>query len=355
MTGRPRILFLADAGPAVGGGHVMRCLTLAQALRRAGAECAFVAASAVAGVLDVFADEGIGRLNLADAPLAALVPRTALAAKAWRADAVVVDHYGVNRSMEAMLESRVLVVMDDLRRGHDATLVLDSNLGRGPEDYPGIEALLGPRFALVRPEFGNFREAALLRRADTAGPARLLIALGLTDVGGITARVLAALAGDLGGWQVDVVVGAAAPSLAALTAQAKRDPRIALHIDTRQMAALTARADLAIGAGGSSTWERCCLGLPTITVVLADNQRDNAVALGEEGASLVVFPLPTGEVFQDQLRAAFLRLGADAALRAEMSRAAAALCDGRGADRVAERVMALVPSAPGPTPAARRA
>jgi UDP-2,4-diacetamido-2,4,6-trideoxy-beta-L-altropyranose hydrolase len=349
MSRSPRILFLADAGPAVGGGHVMRCLTLAQALRRAGAECAFAATPAVAGVLDVFAGAGIARLRLAEAEPALLVAGAAEAAVSWRADVVVVDHYRVDAAMEQALgKGRHLMAMDDLRRRHACDLLLDSNLDRAASDYPGLEALIGPDFALVRPLFVARREAALARRSEALAPRRLLVSLGLTDVGGITGRVMAALGDDLGDLEVDVVLGAAAVSVAAIEALAARDERIRLHVDSQQMAELTAAADLAIGAGGSSTWERCCLGLPTITVVLADNQRANAEALAGQGASLVLdagdtpLPLPTGEVFQSRLRETFLRMAEDEGLRTDMTRAAAALCDGQGAERVAARLLALL-------------
>jgi spore coat polysaccharide biosynthesis predicted glycosyltransferase SpsG len=108
------------------------------------------------------------------------------------------------------------------------------------------------------------------------------------------------------------------------------------------MAALTAEADLAIGAGGSSTWERCCLGLPTVLVILADNQRPNAEALEVAGAALT---LEAGVPrFDDHLRAALRRLREDADLRRTMTRAAADLCDGQGAAQVALWLLAMIGS-----------
>jgi spore coat polysaccharide biosynthesis predicted glycosyltransferase SpsG len=152
--------------------------------------------------------------------------------------------------------------------------------------------------------------------------------------------VVEALVGTLGEASLDVVVGAAAPSLARLRAIAAADPRVVLHVDAQDMPALTAAADFAIGAGGSSSWERCCLGLPSITLVLADNQRANALALEAAGATLA---LEAGAAdFGDTLRAAVGSLVQDGDRRQAMSRAAAALCDGAGADRVAERLLTLV-------------
>jgi UDP-2,4-diacetamido-2,4,6-trideoxy-beta-L-altropyranose hydrolase len=333
----PRVLFFADAGDRVGGGHVMRGLTLAQALRDRGAVCGFVATPAAAGILDVFAGEGIARI--AGAGDAAGL---AEAARDWAANAVVVDHYRFDAAAEALLRApaRPLMVMDDLRRAHDCDLILDSNLGRTAGDYPGVQTLAGPDFALVRPDFVALRDETLARRAPNPPPRRILISLGLTDVGGITARVVHAVLPDLRDRALDVVIGAGAPSRATLETLAAQDARISLHIDTQAMPALTAAADLAIGAGGSSVWERCCLGLPSLTVILADNQRPNALAL--EAAGAAVTEEAAAPDFEDRLPAALHRLSADPIARAALIQAAARLCDGQGAGRVAERLLALI-------------
>ena len=112
-----------------------------------------------------------------------------------------------------------------------------------------------------------------------------------------------------------------------------------LHVDTRDMAALIAAADVGIGAGGSSIWERATLGLPSICLILADNQRDITFGLDRRGAGLVVEA--RGETFAADLQAAFGRLLGDGVLRRRLSETSAALCDGQGADRAAEAVLEL--------------
>ena len=333
----PRILFFADAGASVGGGHVMRCLTLANALIEHGAVCGFVATASARAVLDVFASDGIERVT----PPGDDAEAVAAAARDWSAGAVVIDHYRFHRADEARLRApgRVLMVMDDLRRAHDCDLVLDSNLRRSAADYAGIDSLIGPQFALVRPAFVERRDQTLARRALGEAPRRLLVSLGLTDVDAITARVVDALLPGLGEREVDIVLGSGAPSRARLEALSARDDRIRLHIDAQDMPTLTAAADLAIGAGGSSVWERCCLGLPAITVVLADNQRPNALALEAAGAAVTLEAAAPD--FEDRLPAALQRLIADPLLRQTLSQAAARLCDGGGGERVAGRLLAL--------------
>jgi len=337
----PRILFFADAGPAIGGGHVMRCLTLARALMAQGAECAFAAPPAAMRLLETFAPDAIERLPLPEGAPSRLAAPIADLARTWGAQAAAVDHYGFGPGEEAMVRTGVhrLLALDDLKRGHLCDLVLDSNPGRTAADYPGAESLTGPTYALVRPDFAALRPQTLARRAAVE-PRRLLIALGLTDVGGITARVVRALLPSLGDLKVDIVLGQGAPSLAALAPLASHDPRLTLHVDTAEMAALTAAADLAIGAGGSSVWERCCLGLPTLTLVLADNQREAATHLADLGAAAV---LEVGEAeFARRLVDGFSTLRADPPCLAEMSAAASALCDGLGAGRTAQRLLTIL-------------
>lgn len=318
----PRILFVCDAGPGVGGGHVMRCLTLAGALAARGAACAFVRTPEAADILARYAPD----MPLVDEDAAA--------------DLVVLDSYRMSPVTEASWRARAgrLAVIDDLARPHDADLVLDPSFGREARDYSAPVVLAGPAYALVRPAFAAARAGALARRGDPAR--RCLVSLGLTDVGGITGRVAAALADS--GLSLDVVVGAGAPSLPALEAleALAADGRVTLHIDSGDMAGLITRADLCVGAGGSSVWERACLGLPTVTLILADNQRDMAMRLDAAGVTLALDARWPG--LEARLSDAVARLARDDALRAGLSAASAALCDGLGAERAAEALLDLV-------------
>ncbi|MDO8295488.1 MAG: UDP-2,4-diacetamido-2,4,6-trideoxy-beta-L-altropyranose hydrolase [Caulobacter sp.] len=314
----PRILFVCDAGPGVGGGHVMRCLTLAGALAAKGAACAFVRTPEAADILARYA------------------PDMPLVGEDAAADLVVLDSYRMAPATEAGWRARAgrLAVIDDLARPHDADLVLDPSFGREARDYSAPVVLAGPAYALVRPAFAAARAGALARRGEQVR--RCLVSLGLTDVGGITGRVAAALA-DIG-LALDVVVGAGAPSLPALRAMAD-EGRLTLHIDSDDMAGLITRADVCVGAGGSSVWERACLGLPTVTLILADNQRDMAMRLDAAGVTLALDARWPG--LEARLAEAVARLVGDDALRAGLSARSADLCDGLGAERAAEALLGL--------------
>src|SRR6202043_432324 len=158
---------------------------------------------------------------------------------------------------------------------------------------------------------------ALTWRGEPVG--RVLVSLGLTDVDGITGRVVERLRPKVSDVGIDVVRGAEAPSLGSLTKIARRDTRIALHIDTPHMARLTAEADIGIGAAGSSTWERCTVGLPSLMLVLAENQRAAAQALAERDAALVVDA--GAPDFDDRLDRALIRMTTDANLRRQLATA----------------------------------
>jgi len=335
----PRILFIANAGPEVGGGHVMRSLTLSNALTAQGAEVAFLAPPEVRRLLEVFGP-GVAIHDITSAEPGAIVAGGA----PLKFDAVVFDHYGLAQTdHQAVAGGRVALVIDDLAdRPLAADIVLDPGPARMANDYDGLigdaRLLLGPGYAPVRPAFAALRDATLKRRG---GPVRrVLVALGLTDVGGVTRRVVERLQRIDADIALDVVVGSAAGSLPALHVMASIDPRIVLHVDARDMAELTAAADIAVGAAGSTTWERCILGLPSVLLVLAENQRPAAGALAARNAALVVDAADPG--FEAALDRAVGRLMADEALRRDISTASAALCDGRGGDRVAETFLAAI-------------
>lgn len=309
-----RILFACDAGPAIGGGHVMRCLTLAEALTGLGAACAFLDTHATAPLLDAFATHDIERVD---------------EAQAWPSDWVVLDNYRTTLDEEAgwRAGSR-LAVIDDLARPHAADLVVDPSFGRDAATYAPAPALTGPAHALVRRGFADRRRDALARRGEPAR--RALIAFGLTDVGGITQAALDILLPLAGEVRLEVVAGSGAASLPRLRDLAARNA-IDLHVDVRDMATLSAQADVAVGAGGGSVWERAVLGLPSIVVPLADNQIAMTTLLDSYGA------LVSAELAD--LGRAWTRLIGDAELRRSLADRSASLCDGLGAERVARALL----------------
>ncbi len=260
-------------------------------------------------------------------------------------DLLVVDHYGRDRAFESACRSfasRIMAIEDQPRRRHDCDVLLDPTPGRRVTDYrqlvpEGCRLLLGPSYALLRGQFAQKREKALAARARRERAERLFVSLGMTDPRNLTAAVLQGIAESGTGLAIDLVIGSAAPHLSDLRRLIiALDLDVRLHVDTDDVAALMAEADLAIGAAGSSSFERCCLGLPSLIVVAADNQRDIAATLLASGAVEEVGQAGLSNGIAEALR----RLCTDRKARAAMAEAAAKLCDGRGAYRVAEALSA---------------
>lgn len=320
-----RVLFRCDASPQLGIGHVMRCLVFAQTLRWAGWSCAFMTNAAVLDVAPALKRSGFDLLS---------------AENDIRADAalVVVDHYGLAATNEApyCASGATVVAFDDLAdRKHNCAVLLDPTPGRSTSDYAALvpqdcRLLLGPRYAMVGEAWLTHRAAAQGRHAQAPKIRRVLVSMGGTDAGNATGLVLAALKASGISAHFDVVLGAGAPYRTEL-ARLQNEP-FTLHIDHPNVASLAAQADLAIGAAGSSSFERAVLGLPTILVTLADNQTKVAAAFAAAEAAEII---PAGMLTDAAgFGAVIARLANDPARRAVMAQRATALTDGRGALRL---------------------
>lgn len=213
-----RIAFRADASLQIGTGHVMRCITLADALRERGAKSTFICRPHTGHLLDLIKQRGHETIALTPADNSFIAPADPFHAKwlgtDWASDAMqtqqalgdqvadwlVVDHYGLDRRWEKVMRSQAqrIMVIDDLAdRPHDTDLLLDQNLGRQAHDYGGLlsrhtQTLIGPTYALLRPEFAQWREHSLQRRAQPKLK-NLLITMGGVDHDNATGKVLDAL------------------------------------------------------------------------------------------------------------------------------------------------------------------
>jgi UDP-2,4-diacetamido-2,4,6-trideoxy-beta-L-altropyranose hydrolase len=337
------IAFLCNASSRTGGGHVMRCLALAEELKGARATVRFA--------VNQDAPHVVPSLERAGFPVTTgrtLMEAAQIASRQGDVDAVICDSYEIDAKIECSLRKMAakVVAIDDLaNRPHACDLLIDATYGRSAEDYrdlvpPGATVCVGAHYALLRQEFAALRETSLARRAIDGGTERVFIAFGLTDSGGVTARVVAALLHTELEAQFDVVAGPTAQSRIALAEMTARDSRLALHVDPPGMARLMTNADIAIGAGGTSSWERCCLGLPTVLAVLADNQRVIAEKLGEAGA--VRLALGATEDLVAEITRKVMELSNDASARRRMTGAAAMIVDGLGVTRVAEAIYTLI-------------
>lgn len=294
-----RVLVRADASVDIGSGHLMRCLTLADQLRAEGDEVAFVCRDLPGAMFDLLQDRGYRSAKL---PLAEEgngfqyidAQETIRAAGRLFPEGIewlVVDHYQLDAVWERMLRPHAckLMVIDDLaNRSHDCDLLLDQNYYRDlAQRYHGLVpeqcvTLLGPAYVLLRSEFADARQRLRVRNGAVR---RMLIFFGGSDPSNQTQKAVEALKLlERPNIDVDVVVGSANPNRNTIQALCDELPSVTFHCQVSNMAELILTADLGIGAGGAAMWERCYLGLPTITVVFAANQECTTEDVAEIGA-----------------------------------------------------------------------
>lgn len=350
------VVFRADASTVIGTGHVMRCLTLAEALRMKGAQPRFISRAvpgnliasirqhvpvhvlpAPASAGEVIAGDratwpGVSEATDADETVAAL--------DGHKPDWLVVDHYALGLAWEQRLRpysGRILVLEDLPQRAHDCDALLDQNYSdegesRHAKSVPEhCRLLAGPRYALLAPAYARLRQTQPERDGTIR---RVLVYFGGADPDNMTAQALTALStSGLSHLGVDLVIGTNHPQREALERQAAARPGTSVHGTRPHLADLMIHTDLAVGAGGVTTWERMCLGLPALVVSLAENQRVTCEALAAAG--LIEYLGSSQAVGADRIREALERLIANPSRVAELATAGRRLVDGDGASRVA--------------------
>jgi len=305
-----KVVFRVDASLQIGIGHVMRCLTLAQALKENGANVEFICRKHEGSLINKIRSNGFVVHELKVFEEAEVDNKLAHShwlgvtqqqdaddciniLKAEKLDWLIVDHYALDEQWQKRLKPcyEKLMVIDDLAdRQFDCDILLDQTFGRQQEDYLALtpedcKLLLGSQYALLRPEFVEWRGISLERRSKPEFK-QLLINMGGVDVDNVTEKVLDELTicnlpNDL---KITVVMGGSAPHLESIKSKAIVLPyKTEVKVDVGNMAEIMSNSDVAIGASGSTTWERCCLGLPTIQVITANNQSVLAKSLDKAG------------------------------------------------------------------------
>ncbi|MDG2297235.1 MAG: UDP-2,4-diacetamido-2,4,6-trideoxy-beta-L-altropyranose hydrolase [Gammaproteobacteria bacterium] len=310
-----KIVIRVDASLEMGTGHVMRCLTLAELLKENGAHVEFICRRHEGSLINKIRSNGFNvyELEVLEETEVSnkLVHSHWLGAtqqqdandcidilKAVKADWLIVDHYGIDEDWQQDLEAHYekLMVIDDLAdRKHNCDLLLDQTYCREINDYKCLvpsrcQILVGSKYALLRPEFSEWREYSLKRRRNPEFK-KLLITMGGVDKQNITEIVLEEIKNcDLPlGMQITVVMGGTAPHLDAVRQKIKSLPfEVEVKSNVVNMAELMANSDAAIGASGATTWERCCLGVPSIQIITAQNQAIIANYMDKAGAALSI-------------------------------------------------------------------
>ena len=362
------IAFRLDASVQIGAGHMARCLTLADALRKKGATAHFLCRN-----LSIFDPEAVRGRGHAVHMLPEKKGRENRSEKgtphgAWLAcpqeddaddclrvmetigpvDWVVADHYALDATWEEKVRrnAKNLFVIDDLAdRRHACDLLLDQTYNRFSEEYaaltpPRCVVLAGSGYALLRPQFKNMREKALeKRRARKGGIENILVFLSSSDPMNATGFVLHALGLLMNRpFTVTAVLGSKSPHLHEISRLIRGMPYPAkLYTDVEDMASLMTQADIAVGAGGTASWERCCLGLPAVVIEMAENQSRVSSELEKAGA--VTYLGRFNDIHKAGIADAVRQLDENPGKLAAMANRAAEICDGLGADKVAGEML----------------
>ncbi|WP_460926193.1 UDP-2,4-diacetamido-2,4,6-trideoxy-beta-L-altropyranose hydrolase [Pseudomonas sp. MC6] len=351
-----RVLIRADASPTIGSGHIARCLTLARVLRGQGSHVAFACRQLPGHRLEALNDEGFETFALPDRYLAEDPQQAIESMLPWQADIdalgllldghaefdwIIVDHYGLDHHWQTAARRwahRIAAVDDLATRRYSVDLLLNQNLSGLSENYTpllpeGCRTLLGPRYAMLREEFN----CPAIDIKPTAR--RVLVNFGGFDAAMQTHHAMLALA-DFSELQVDFVAGAENPAWAQMQALAETRPNWRLHSFVSDFYQRMSEADLFIGAGGGTSWERAALGLPTICIAVSNNQQVNGEVMAAAGAH--VFMGAREQVSVEQLRDAVGFVVGNHFLRQSLAERSRQLVDGRGAERVAAALAGAV-------------
>lgn len=340
------VFFRVDASITIGIGHLMRCFSLAREISAKREKVFFMCRELNGHLCDFLERSGFGVFRLplelgTDGQTDAEQTKDILKSQRHDVDWLIVDHYGLDLDWEKSLRPHVkkIMVIDDLASGrHECDLILNQNFIPNLETrYDRLvssdsEKLLGPAYALLRPEFRDTRERLKPRRGKLE---RIFIFFGICEDTGETLKALEGIRLlHRPQMQVDVVVEESDPHQEEIKKFCSTLPHCQFHCQINNMAQFMALADLAIGAGGSTTWERCCLGLPALVTALADNQRELTQVLALQGAIMDMGKTKdlTPEVYADLMN----QLTPHQLMK--MSEKGMAMVDGYGGRRVIEKL-----------------
>jgi UDP-2,4-diacetamido-2,4,6-trideoxy-beta-L-altropyranose hydrolase len=353
------IAFRVDSSIEMGVGHIMRCLALADELRKNDASITFVCRDLDGHLGGLVIQKGY-MLKLLPSPLTKFTnswlktscevdSNETLDALESKIDLLIVDHYGLQQGWHRKVSriTRKIMVIDDLaNRQLSCDILLDQTFGREKDDYlkwvgSDTTVLCGTNYALLREQFSKSRDQALKKRRDFNGIKNILVNFGGADFSNDSSRILNILSNlkFINTPSVDVVLGKSALYMDEIQRQVDSyDLKVRVFSYVDDIAGLMLKADVAIGAGGSSSWERCALGLPALLFVNANNQLLIAKNLEKAGAVVLI---DKSTAYSKYFIDALLELDGNKDNYNCFSQSAANICDGLGVKRVVDKILGL--------------
>lgn len=299
-----KIAFRVDASTMIGSGHVMRCLTLADMLKKRGHQVCFICRKLPGNFIYYIQEYGFEVIKLnyqkkdfqsqkskdvyfqfLSVEMEKEIEQSKKIIKKLRPDWLVIDHYALNKDWENVMKSfsKKIMVIDDLaNREHGCDLLLDQNIQLNTNRYQAFvpsacELLLGTQYFLLRPEFIKFSQQSMQKKRNTLQ--HIFIFFGGSDVQNATEKTIQAILKSSFSGTVDIVLGKNNENSGRIKNLFSAYASLLFYDDVKNMAELMSQADLCIGAGGATSWERCFLGLPSLIITIAENQRTIAQVL----------------------------------------------------------------------------
>lgn len=351
------VFFRVDASINIGSGHVMRCLNLANSLKKLNYDITFVMRPRDGDLCTHIINQGYQVIRLKQLENSRC-PTSPDDYKSWlqlseiddakeflsvasNAELVVVDHYGINFVWEEFVKSRIncnVVVIDDLVRKHNADIIIDQTYGVDANEYQSHSeatfVLTGSEYALLNTHFHDFHKLAIEKK-ETKNTHKILISMGGIDVLNVTLSLLKALSKFENKYQTTVLINESSPSFDLVISFIEKNKDWITHIPfSENMAELMFQHTIAIGAPGSTSWERACIGLPSIIIPLAENQKKICNILVSEGAALSLSLNKISKKLRTKLDELFLNFE-------DMRKKNLEICDGLGAGRVVSAIRCL--------------
>ncbi|EFI69160.1 pseudaminic acid biosynthesis-associated protein PseG [Lysinibacillus fusiformis ZC1] len=347
------IVFRVDGSVEIGAGHVMRCLTLAKELKQQGYDIRFISRKAVGDMAGLVESNGfiVYSLPYIEKNLWKYIEEN------WEEDAcatihafenahvelLIVDHYSIDEKWESTLRPYVekIMVIDDLaNRKHSCDILLDQNYYVDKQiryvslipDY--CLKLLGPKYAILRNEFIDYINLV----KPIKDLKRLLLFMGGSDPTNETEKILQYILPIINEHKiiVDVVVGGINSNRERIKNICSENKYINYYCQIDNMAEMMVKADFCIGAGGATTWERCALGLPTATVIIAENQRKITEDVSAYGACIFMGDIKG--ITKEHVQLTILNAKYNISKLNEMSKLGCNLVDGKGTQRVIKEI-----------------
>ena len=339
----PLAVFRTCASREIGGGHVTRCISLAHHFSELGWDCIFACEPETETIIPTINQFEIFKIKHTTPKEEANFIRNNLNRNP---NILILDHYNRDRTFEQCCRSwanKILVIDDLANRPHDTDLLLDQSGGRLPAHYVHLvpdtcQLMLGPKYSLLR-HFFNSTQAGHLSRAMSTPP-RIFVSMGATDFLNLTEQVLNVISNTSSEVKVDILLSEKAPHLLNLQNFCSQNPRFSLHTGLTNPAKIMREATFSVGTAGINLWERCALGIPSIIIIGAENQRLNAEHVIKFGGG--VFGGTGPSIDQKYLASATLTLINNQKILKKMAISAKNICDGKGVKRVAKKIISVL-------------